>query len=67
MKQRVSVTRVWPVLGLVAVLLVGCARASAMVGDAPDVVLEQCGGGTFALLDQLAKGPVVLVILPPGG
>jgi len=34
---------------------------------APDFTLDQPGGGTFTLADQLAQGPVVLVFLRSGG
>ena len=41
--------------------------AIAIPNVAPDFTLERAGGGTLALTEQLAKGPVVLAFFQRGG
>ena len=41
--------------------------APALPETAPDFTLERASGGTFALSEQLAQGPVVLAFFQRGG
>lgn len=43
------------------------SSAPAIPATAPDFALAQAAGGTFALSEHLARGPVVLVFVNSGG